>query len=194
MASYYEKFKSKLNWANVLERTDAVPLDRTSIFGSLSEASEYARGEGKLGGISYVGQIVTVYENDNVTVYKISSDRTLEEIGSKLSSVAVSDFGETSEYLGDENIGKIIYVKNKTYSYTNPEGNTIYSTEQPEDGTEFTTYDAGAYIVVGNALQKLAQSSSTGDIQGDITGLETRVSSLEYILNMGGDDLDPIEE
>lgn len=86
MGNYIETFKSKLNWANTFERTDAFPLDRTSIWGSYEEALKYAKGEAsnkdKLGlcGLSYPGQIITVYENSKVTPYKITEERNLEKI------------------------------------------------------------------------------------------------------------------
>ena len=59
------------------------PLDRTSMFSSYDDAVLYANG-GKdsrgLSGVSYVGQIITVYENGKVDVYKIGESRNLENI------------------------------------------------------------------------------------------------------------------
>lgn len=85
MASYIELFKSKMNWFNTLERTGEFPLDRSSMFDSYTDAAKYALGTGEdsrgLGKTAYVGQIITVYENGNVDVYKISADRVLESIG-----------------------------------------------------------------------------------------------------------------
>ena len=76
-------------------RTSAGPLDRSSMFGSYADAVEYAKGKyiadgesvamphdsRQLAGTSYIGQIITVYENDTVTVYKIDADRTLKLLG-----------------------------------------------------------------------------------------------------------------
>ena len=94
MASYIEN-GSVVTQPGMVQRTLAVPMDRSSMFSSYADAVEYAKGkytgEGekrpsahdsrKLAGSSYIGQIVTVYENDNVSVYKIDADRTLKIIG-----------------------------------------------------------------------------------------------------------------
>lgn len=57
---------SKLDWAFPFQRTGAFPLDRSLLFSSLADATAYALGDGsderELGGTSYVGQIISVYE------------------------------------------------------------------------------------------------------------------------------------
>lgn len=69
MAEYIENVAaqtSKLDWAFPFERKGQFPLDRSAIFSSLNDATKYATGDGsderKLGGTSYVGQIISVYE------------------------------------------------------------------------------------------------------------------------------------
>lgn len=95
MASYVEVFKSRISQPSTMQRTRPAPLDRSSMFSSYADAIEYAKGpyiaEGEsrerahdsrqLAGTSYIGQIISVYENDVVTVYKIDFDRTLKLIG-----------------------------------------------------------------------------------------------------------------
>ena len=86
MANYVESFASKLDWAMPFQRTGKFPLDRTDLFSSYADAVKYAAGNTAdpdsraLCGTSYVGQIITVFEDDTVTVYKIAADRTLESI------------------------------------------------------------------------------------------------------------------
>lgn len=100
MASYVE-IPGKLDWALAFQRTGKFPLDRSSMFESYADAVLYAAGAGDdsraLGGSSYVGQIITVYENDVVTVYKINADRTLGEVGRATSgdnkSITLNDEG-----------------------------------------------------------------------------------------------------
>ena len=57
---------SKLDWAFPFQRTGAFPIDRSAVFSSLADAQKYALGDGsderELGGTSYVGQIISVYE------------------------------------------------------------------------------------------------------------------------------------
>lgn len=78
---------SKLDWAFPFQRTGAFPLDRSSLFSSYEDAVLYAGGGGderKLGGSSYVGQPISVYDADSntVTLYLIETDRSLKEVGS----------------------------------------------------------------------------------------------------------------
>lgn len=87
MANYVENFASKLDFAMPFQRTGKFPLDRTDLFGSYADAVKYAAGDTAdpdsraLCGTSYVGQVITVFENDVVTVYKIGANRQLESIG-----------------------------------------------------------------------------------------------------------------
>ena len=63
--AYIETTTSKLDWAMPFQRTGKFPLDRTAIFSSYADVVAYAKQDGsdsrKLGGTSYVGQIVAVY-------------------------------------------------------------------------------------------------------------------------------------
>ena len=101
MASYIDN-PSKLDWAMSFQRTGTFPLDRSSMFASLVDAQNYAKGDGSdsraLGGTSYVGQVISVYENDVVTVYKINADRSLGEVGK------ATNGDEKSIHLTDEGI------------------------------------------------------------------------------------------
>lgn len=97
MASYIEEFgtQARIAMPNVFDRTKSYPLDRSSMFSSYADAVEYAKGlyQGPgdrrpvahdsrgLAKASYIGQIITVYENDTVSVYKIDYDRALRLIG-----------------------------------------------------------------------------------------------------------------
>ena len=86
---------SKLDWAYAFQRIGAFPLDRTSLFSSLADAEAYAKGDEsdarKVGGVSYVGQLVSVYdaENNSVALYIIDADRSLKEVG--FASLAADD-------------------------------------------------------------------------------------------------------
>ena len=97
MANYIETYKSKLDWANTFNRTGDFPLDRSSMFSSYDDAVLYANGgqdSRGLSGVSYVGQIITVYENGKVDVYVINSDKSLKSVGDDASPIG---YGE-SEY------------------------------------------------------------------------------------------------
>lgn len=79
---------SKLDWAYAFQRTGAFPLDRSSLFSSYDDAVAYAKGDKtdarQLGGSSYVGQPISVYDEltQTVSLYIIETNRSLKEIGS----------------------------------------------------------------------------------------------------------------
>lgn len=64
----------KYDIAKPFQRTGAFPLDRTSVFTSLSAATAYAAGDGSLGKSSYLGQVLAVVEGNSVDIYKIGFD------------------------------------------------------------------------------------------------------------------------
>lgn len=57
----------KIDWPGALQRSDAFPLDRSSVFSSIEDAKKYITGEAaderKLGATSYAGQIISVYDS-----------------------------------------------------------------------------------------------------------------------------------
>ena len=81
-------------YPNSFKRQTAFPLDRYSLFDSLSSAEEYALSNG----IAYAGQIITVVDNETsaVTTHKILTDGTLGQIDSTL-SVSGSDYVSVTE-------------------------------------------------------------------------------------------------
>lgn len=95
MASYVEDFRTKIGQPAVFQRLNSAPLDRSSMFSAYTDAEEYAKGDyiapgesvpaphdsRKLASMSYIGQIITVYENDVVTAYQIDYNRTLKLLG-----------------------------------------------------------------------------------------------------------------
>lgn len=96
---------SKLDWAFPFQRTGAFPIDRSAMFSSLSDAQNYALGvsegeeakdERKLGGTSYVGQIISVYEAAaegsaaSVNAYIITPARGLLKLAATTASGDVS--------------------------------------------------------------------------------------------------------
>ena len=84
--SYVEVNVSPIDFPKPFQRTGKFPLDRTDLFSSYEDAVKYAAGNREdpdsrgLCGTSYVGQTITVYENDAVSDYKILPDRTLRKI------------------------------------------------------------------------------------------------------------------
>ena len=162
MANYIESFKSKMDWGNTFVRTGAFPLDRSSMFSSYEDAVAYAKGDGSdsrgLGRTAYIGQVISVYENGKVSVYKINEDRSLEGIGS-----------------GNSSLTSFTVVNGKVVEATEDKiGQVIYITEGSVD------YPAGPYIVTGDGtVAKIGTTTASGDLAGDVSTLQGQVSNLQ---------------
>lgn len=72
-------------YPNSFKRQGAFPLERYSLFDSLSSAQDYASANP----IAYVGQLVTVVDNNKkeVTTHKINIDGTLKQIDAEISVI-----------------------------------------------------------------------------------------------------------
>ena len=92
---------SKLDWAFPFQRTGAFPIDRSAVFSSFEDAEKYALGlddnklprdERGLGGTSYVGQVISVYEAGEgdvaatVSAYIITPARGLMKLAATTAS------------------------------------------------------------------------------------------------------------
>ena len=118
--NYIENLESRIDLNNTFQRVFPQPIDRSSIFSSLTDAQKYAKGDGtddrKLGGSSYVGQIITVYENDKIDVYKIAPNRDLEFVSEGKGVIVAKDEYETQVISSKDNtVGNFILCSdNKT--------------------------------------------------------------------------------
>lgn len=173
---------NKLDWAMSFQRTRKFPIDRSGWFNSYADAVAYAKGDGSdergIGKTRYIGQIISVVENDEVKIYKILADSTLEEVGAGkgLGSVTAENYTEAISLATADNVGQIIYVK---------------SAETIDE----TKYDAGAYIVSGvGTVMKLAQSSASGNVAGDIADLQQSVSDVKKDVSTNKDAIATINE
>lgn len=150
---------SKLDWAMPFQRTGAFPLDRSSIFSSLADATKYAAGAGDdergLGGTSYVGQSIAVYDNETVTLYIINADRTLKKVG--------------TTPVGDEKT--IVVAENGTVSLKGVSGLSFTG----EDG-EAVSYQP---LLVNGELTWVVPSKTTVEgLSSEIEALKTSVGKL----------------
>ena len=138
----------------------------------------------------YVADIQHIYSADNWVKVKpypglivsdpngevricVNSNFALESSWKKIGggSLAVETYGEAIALATEENIGQIIYVKTKS-SYP--------AEEDLEEGATAIEYDAAPYMVIGEGnLMKLAMSTASGDIDGDVAELKTKVSNLQ---------------
>lgn len=181
MASYIEEKSAinKLDWAMSFQRTGKFPLDRSSMFASYADAIAYAKGDGSdsraIGGTSYVGQVITVFENDVVTVYKINADRTLGEVGKATSgdekSIHLTEEGILALYgLDTATDGQMMRVKvtdgEKSIEWYSPDTSTVEGLQQAVTKLQDTVGDDTKGLVKAVA----DQAKKITDIEGKLTG------------------------
>lgn len=148
MANYNEIYKSQMDWQNVFVRTGNFPLDRSSIFGSYEDALKYAQGDGSdsrgLGKTSYVGQIIAVYENDTVSVYKINGKDVMD---SENKTVEIKERGleelvtkkQTQGIIAEENIMSDKVITNEKITII---GTPLAQIINPNNDLDITIDDA----------------------------------------------------
>ena len=105
-------FESSVDIAFPFHRTGSFPIDGSSLFSSLEDASKYALGDGSddkgLGKTSYIGQYISVWDDnidDDIRVFVIGKNRVLREI--ILSDDTI--YGGTAADADPENAGKMTY-------------------------------------------------------------------------------------
>lgn len=85
--SSYNPITNILNFAVSLNPTAAFPLDARSMFGSYAAASAAAATAempGSSNTVYYIGQTLTVIENDVVGYYQIQADKSLKAVGASI--------------------------------------------------------------------------------------------------------------
>ena len=180
MASYVVSFAAKMDWGKPFQRTGKSPLDRSSMFSSYADAVLYASGVAdsdsrKLAASSYVGQIITVFENDVVTVYKIEADRTLSEVGTATAgdgkSIVLSDEGILSLVGFDKaTAGQQLRIVDKG------------TAEEPNLQIEWFTPDNSTVTGLASTVGALKETiEGVTDEDGEVTkeGLVHKVTALE---------------
>ena len=184
---------SKLDWAYAFQRTGAFPLDRTSLFSSLADAEAYAKGDEsdarKVGGVSYVGQPVSVYdaENNSVALYIIDADRSLKEVGS--ASLAVDD--SSIEIINDK-----VQLKNfgvNYYAYVPAERNEAGEITKTSEYVLTEGFKEGLEprVHFENDVYSIAWYEPSGDVAEDIAAT---VEVLKEDISSVKTDIDDIQK
>ena len=183
--------KNAINFGSGFNITAAGPIDsrmRVPKKEDLTKVWFKENGDVEPDAPVYAGMLVTVNEEDAVYLLKtegydektgspIAADASnidsWVKIGSSNGSVAVESYSEAVDMATEDNVGQVIYVKNESE----------YDADGEEGEGVVVKYDAAPYIVIGlGELMKLAVSTASGDINGEVASLKTKVSSLETII------------
>lgn len=99
----------KMDFPLAIQRADIFPLDPSTLFTSKADADLYAAGGADsrgLGGTVYAGQIVTVVENDKVTVYTVEANGTLKALGGE-TATSLADLTAKVEAILNDTTGEL---------------------------------------------------------------------------------------
>lgn len=181
---------SKLDWAFAFQRTGAFPLDRSSLFSSYSDAEAYARGDKsdarELGGASYVGQPVSIYdvETNTVSLYIIEADRSLKAVGSApLGDDATIEIVDGKVQLKDFGLSYYAYTpaeKDENNEITKPAGYVL--TEgfkaglEPRVQFENEKYSIAWYEPSGSTIEDIA--ASIDSVREDVSSLSNSIDEI----------------
>lgn len=184
---------SKLDWAFAFQRTGAFPLDRSSLFSSIKDAEAYAHGdksdERVLGGTSYVGQPVSVYdaESNTVNLYIIETDRTLKRVGSALmsdnASIEVIDGKVQIKDFGVSYYAYVPATEDSPASYVLTEG--FKEGLEPRVHLDGEKYTIAWYEPSGTTVEDI--SATLTEVQGNVEKLETAITDIETVLGQPSD-------
>lgn len=168
--SFTPGYSSMKSFGLVYKRLDPNPIDASSIFWSLEDATKYAKGDGsddrKLGATSYVGQIITVYEKGAVNVYKIEEDRSLASVGG--TETREVNYYEDLAELTKLKVGQLVKVKDVKEGDSHLAGFYIYN------GTSFDHLS----VSTGATDEVAALKSKVEIVEGKISGLEGEIYAL----------------
>lgn len=148
----YNPVSNILDFAVAFNPSTAFPLDARSMFGSLTAAQEAAATAENAGSSNtkyYIGQQITVYENDVVTHYSIEPDKTLKPLGSNV-------VGDNKTIVLEDGTLSLKDFGTKYYKYNAP--------DTKDDGTyenegEVSSPVKGTYYQIGGSWFKYSGSS-----------------------------------
>jgi archaellum component FlaC len=181
---YTENINSILKWGNAFQRQFGVPLDRSSLFGSYEDALAYAKGdasdERKLGGESYIGQIITVWGlnekgKEGVWVYSLVPSAKegykaeLKSVGAGAGTETADKYSDAVELSKDLVIGQLIWVFN--------EEEVDASGDSDDSDISKIIYKAGFYIV--NSPGSISALDTSTGASDEIGAIRNRVETLE---------------
>ena len=120
---FFDNLKSGARWdvGVSINRSNSLPLDANSVFSSLADAENYAKGtpaEGTLAN-AYPGQILAVVTSEETIVYYIDANMNLQPVGNTKEVMAY--IGEIPEESDAQTI--IEYIDSKTKGIPTSEKN-----------------------------------------------------------------------
>ena len=173
MASY-TPITNTLEFPVAYKPIGAFPLDARSMFGSYASAvaaAATAELPGSSESIYYIGQTITVFEDDVVKTYNIQADKTLKEVGS-----AVLADGKTIE-VGDD--GATIALKGfgkEYYAYT-PADNIIESSAEYTYPDNMPAVSGVSYVKISDVWYKYNGSAwAVADAEPSTTATYTKTT------------------
>ena len=187
MATSYTPITNTLDFQKAFKPAGGFPLDARSMFATKSEAEAKAAtavhaGSPEQGNsLYYVGQMITVFENDVVTHYTIEPDKTLKEVGKSVATdnktivmnnevLSLKDWGvQYYAYNADAAEGEETHTLTQGWK-SGLQPRVIANTDG--SGYSLAWYEPSSTTVEG--LNDIVTS-----MQGTVDGLDERIGAVE---------------
>ena len=153
------KALAKMDFPLAIQRADVFPLDPSSLFVSKADADLYAAGGADargLGGTVYAGQIISVVENNVVSLYTVETNGTLKAVGGDISADLADLTSKVNVVFGEEYI--ILTIANSETVLYIPAKSLV------------DAYTGGDYVSVSN--------SNVIDV--NVAALEAKLTADDY--------------
>ena len=181
---------NKVDTPLAFQRTGKFPLDRSSLFSSYADALKYAKQDGTdgrvLGGTSYIGQIISVYDitegNEEISAYIITGVGESAEL-TKLAQSNIED-GNVDEAINKLQAQLASLGERVTILEGKPDTNTTYtfSTSDDTDGAiKISAYNKdGELLESPKTVQVKGWEELEQKVEGAVATAEGRVRAFVY--------------
>lgn len=190
MASY-TKVTNTVSLPVSFDPQTAFPLDARSMFGSYEEAvaaAASAENAGSSNTVYYIGMPLTVYENDEVTMYNIQPDKTLKKVGTVPVGDNVTITVGTDGKVAMKSFGKEYYayipadnIISGTYTYPGIMPENPSEGDFAKAGSKWYKYSGTSWAEADDAPK---ESPSYALTQGWKDGLQPKVNLNDGIYEL----------
>ena len=187
MADSYIQITNMLDFQKAFKPAGAFPLDARSMFGTKT-AADAAAASAVLAGSAdqskssyYVGQMVTVFENDVVTHYTIEPNKTLKEVGKSIATdnktIVMNNEVLSLKDFGVQYYAYVPATDEAEASYELTQGWKAGLQPRVVANTDGTGYSIAWYEPSSTTVEGL--NDIVTSMQGTVDGLDERIGASE---------------
>lgn len=187
MANSYTPITNVLDFQKAFKPAGAFPLDARSMFATKT-AADAAAASAVLAGSAdqskssyYIGQMLTVFENDVVTHYTIEPDKTLKEVGKSIATdnktIVMNNEVLSLKDFGTQYYAYVPATDDAEATYELTQGWKAGLQPRVVANTDGTGYSLAWYEPSSTTVEGL--NDIVTSMQGTVDGLDERIGSSE---------------